>query len=71
MLPEIETLRGVYAAVPLWISETDQAVFAEREAGLRDALLQRAQGEVINAWFEEHLGKAEIVDFRQRLRQRL
>ncbi len=69
MLPEIETLRGVFAATPLWVNEVDQADFDLRSAGIHAALLQRAQGEVFNTWFDEQMAVAEIVDFRPRLRQ--
>ena len=69
MIPEIDTLRGVFAATPLWISPIDQADFDRREPGLQAVLLQRAQGEVINKWFEEQTAKSEIVDHRHKLRQ--
>lgn len=66
MLPEIETLRGVFAAVPLWVNELDQANFDQRSSGIRNALQQRAQGELINDWFTEQAESAEIVDQRYR-----
>ncbi len=69
LLPEIETLRGVFAATPLWISAVDQDDYNLRSTGIHAALLQRAQGEVINDWFDTQMAEAEIVDFRQRLRQ--
>ncbi len=69
LLPEVETLRGVFAATPLWVSEIDQNDFNMRSAGIHAALLQRAQGEVINAWFDEQMAQAKIVDFRYRSRQ--
>ena len=69
LLPEIETLRGVFAATPLWISAVDQDDYDLRSTGIHAALLQRAQGEVINDWFERQMAEAKIVDFRQRLRQ--
>ncbi len=69
LLPEIETLRGVFAAKPLWGSDIDQADFDLRSEGIHAALLQRAQGEVISAWFDEQMAAAEVVDHRHRLRQ--
>ena len=69
LIPEIETLRGVFAATPLWVKPVDQADFEQRMPGLRAALLQRAQGEVISAWFDERIADSEIVDHRHMLRQ--
>ena len=69
IIPEIETLRGVFAATPLWVKPVDQAEFDARAAGLRSVLLQRAQGEVINAWFDEQIAASDIVDHRHQLRQ--
>ena len=66
LLPEIETLRGVFAAVPLWVDEIDQANFDQRASGIRTALQQRAQGEVINEWFTVQMESADIVDQRYR-----
>lgn len=67
ILPEIDTLRGVFAATPLWVNAIDQANYDLRSAGIHAALLQRAQGEVINKWFDEQMESAEIVDFRNQL----
>jgi len=69
LIPEIATLRGVFAAQPLWIAPIDQDDFNQRQANLRAILLQRAQGEVITAWFEDQMAAADIVDYRHRLRQ--
>ncbi len=68
LIPEIPTLRGVFAATPLWIAPVDQADFDQRQAGLRAVLMQRAQGEVINKWFDDQIAAAEIVDNRYRTR---
>ncbi len=68
LLPEIETLRGVFAARTRWVSAIDQTDFNQRQPGIHAALLQRAQGEIINTWFEGQMAEAKIVDFRHRLR---
>ena len=56
----------LFAAVPAWVSEIDQADFDQRSAGIHNALLQRAQGELINEWFTAELAEAAIVDERYR-----
>jgi parvulin-like peptidyl-prolyl isomerase len=68
LLPEIVTLRGVFATRPLWISPFNAEDYSQRQPGLQAVLLQRAQNEVINTWFDEQLAAADIVDHRHRLR---
>jgi len=67
LVPEISTLRGVCAAQALWVSEIDQADYESRATGIHAALLQRAQGEILNAWFEDQKAVARIEDYRHQL----
>lgn len=64
LVPEVETLRGVFALVPLWISPFDQAEFDSRQAGIRGALLSRAQNLIVEEWYTARLETAEIEDYR-------
>lgn len=68
LTPEIETARGVYVAMPLWVKPIDEADFAARRAGIQQALLGRAQGEVVQKWLTEQKEKATIEDHRAVLR---
>ncbi len=64
MIPEVETLRGLFALTPLWIKPFDQADFEARRAGLLGALLSRAQNQAVEDWYAARLEEAEIVDLR-------
>jgi len=64
VVPEVETLRGLFALVPLWIQPVDEADYAARKEGIRAALLQRKQGEMLEAWFTQARESAKIVDHR-------
>ncbi len=64
LVPEVETPRGIYALVPRWIAPFDEADFAARLEGLRGALLQRKQGEIMEQWFTEQEAQAKIEDHR-------
>lgn len=68
LTPEVETARGVYVAMPLWIKPIDEADFAARRAGIQQALLVQAQGEAVNKWLEEKRAAAKIEDNRARMR---
>ncbi|MBK9775108.1 MAG: SurA N-terminal domain-containing protein [bacterium] len=68
LTPEVETARGVYAAVPLWIKPIDEADFAARRAGIQQALLAQAQGEIVDKWMKEQREKAKIEDKRAEMR---
>jgi peptidyl-prolyl cis-trans isomerase D len=67
VVPEIETLRGLYALVPLWIKPVDEIDFAARREGIRAALLQRRQGEIVEEWFTTQKDAAKIEDYRAAL----
>ncbi|MCK9995360.1 MAG: SurA N-terminal domain-containing protein [Candidatus Krumholzibacteria bacterium] len=64
LVPEVETLRGLFALTPLWISPFDQADFDVRRAGIQAALLARAQNKAVEEWYIKSLEEAEIVDLR-------
>jgi hypothetical protein len=64
VVPEVETLRGLFALKPLWISGFDEAEFSLRREGIRAALLQRAQNERFGEWLQEQIDAAEIEDYR-------
>lgn len=64
LVPEVETPRGLYALIPRWIAPFDEADFAARLEGLRGALLQRKQAEIMEQWFEEQEAQAKIEDHR-------
>ncbi len=64
LVPEVETLRGLFALTPLWISPFDQADFDTRRAGIQGALLARAQNKAVGEWYTARLEEAEIVDLR-------
>jgi parvulin-like peptidyl-prolyl isomerase len=61
---EIETARGVYVGKPLWIKPIDETDFAVRRAGIQQALLARAQGEIVEKWLLELKNQAKIEDRR-------
>ncbi|MCP4571968.1 MAG: hypothetical protein GY838_06400 [bacterium] len=64
IVPEVETLRGLFALVPVWTSGFDEMDFAVRREGLRAALLNRAQTERFGEWLQERTEAADIDDFR-------
>jgi len=64
LVPEVETIRGLYALTPLWINDFDQAEYDLRQEGIRDALLSRKRGELAEQWFDERMAAAEIEDWR-------
>lgn len=66
----VETLRGVYVAVPRWIKPVNETEFAASRVGIQQALLSRAQNEAIDKWLKEEKAKAKIVDNRAELRAR-
>lgn len=69
LVPEVETLRGLYALVPLWISPFDENDFQQRRAGIMAALLNRAQGEALQQWLDEQTAAADIKDDRYQWQQ--
>jgi len=64
LIPEIETQRGLFAAVPLWIVPFDDAVYQQRKDGIMAYLRSQAQGEVLQEWMDEQQAAAEIEDYR-------
>lgn len=69
IIPEVETLRGLFALKPVWILPFDSAAFEARREGIRAALLNRKRGEALEAWLQERQDAAEIVDQRHALLQ--
>jgi len=64
LVPEIETLRGLFSLTPLWIEPFDAMAFEAQAPVLRANLMARAQGEALEAWFETRTAAAEIKDYR-------
>jgi peptidyl-prolyl cis-trans isomerase D len=64
LIPEVETIRGLYALIPLWINPFDEADFETRRAGIQAALLSRAQNKAVEEWYTARLEAAEILDLR-------
>ena len=64
LIPEVETLRGLFTLTPLWINTFDQTDFEVRRAGLQRALLARAQNKVVEDWYAARLEEAVIEDLR-------
>lgn len=68
LTPEVETARGVYAGMPLWIKPIDEADFAARRPGIQQALMMQAQNEAVEKWLQEQVSAAKIEDRRALLR---
>jgi hypothetical protein len=68
LTPEVETARGVYAGMPLWIKPIDEADFAARRPGIQQALMMQAQNEAVEKWLQEQVSAAKIEDRRAQLR---
>ena len=64
LVAEVETLRGLFALTPLWISPFDQVEFDSRKAGILATLLSRAQNDKVEEFFKKALEEAEIKDYR-------
>jgi len=64
LVPTVETLRGLFALTPLWISPFDQADFDGRKDGIQAVLLSRAQNEKVEEFFQKELEEADIQDYR-------
>jgi len=64
IVPEVETLRGLFALTPLWIADFDAPDYSIRREGIRSALLNRAQSERFGEWLQEQVETAEIEDYR-------
>ncbi len=68
LTPEVETARGVYAGMPLWIKPIDEADFAARRAGIQQTLMMQAQNEAVEKWLKEQVDAAKVEDLRAQLR---
>ncbi len=64
LVPEVETLRGLFALTPLWISPFDQADFDNRKDGIKSVLVSRAQNIRVEEFFQTEMEAADIKDFR-------
>ena len=64
LVPEIETLRGLFAAVPLWVKPIDEESFAQREEGIMASLLAQAQNQALEDWMKALIEEADIRDYR-------
>jgi len=64
LIPEVETIRGLYALTPLWINPFDETDFEIRRGGIQGALLARTQNKVVEEWYAARLEEAEIIDLR-------
>jgi len=64
LIPEVETLRGLFALTPLWIAPFDQAEFDTRKDGIQNFLLSQAQNEKVEEYFQDLLDNADIEDYR-------
>jgi len=64
LIPEIQTQRGLFAAVPLWISSFDEADYQQRHDGIMAYLRNQAQGETVQAWLDDQKAGASIEDYR-------
>lgn len=64
LIDEVETLRGLFALTPVWITPFDQADYDDRRAGIQAALLSRAQNEKVEEYFAELMDAAVIEDYR-------
>lgn len=69
IVPEIETLRGLFALRPVWIQPFDETAFAARQDGIRAYLLNQKRAEILETWFEQRKAEADIVDQRHQLMQ--
>ncbi|RKZ20101.1 hypothetical protein DRQ50_00530 [bacterium] len=67
LIPEVETLRGLFALTPRWIAEVDEDDYLLRKEGLRAALLNREQAEVFEEWMSAQVESADILDLRGRM----
>ncbi len=64
LIPEINTQRGLFAAIPLWIQPVDENDFSQRKDGIMAFLLNQAQGKVAQQWLEDQKASAKIEDYR-------
>ncbi len=64
LIPEIQTQRGMFAAIPLWIKPFDEKDFQQRKDGIMGYLLNQAQGKIGQKWLDDQKAAADIVDYR-------
>ena len=66
---EVGTLRGLYALRPVWKSDFDEAEFALQRDIIYANLLRAKQNQLLEAWFQQKMAEADIVDDRGRRRE--
>jgi hypothetical protein len=64
LIPEVETLRGLFALKPLWIQPFDETDYAAKMEGIRGSLLGQARNIALEEWYTARLAEAEVVDLR-------
>ena len=65
LLPEVVTTsRGAYVLEILSRTEPEESLSAEQKETIRQQILGRRRGEVINRWLEDLRSRAEIKDYR-------
>jgi len=64
LIPEIQTQRGLFAAVPLCIQPFDEDDYQQRRDGIMAFLLNQAQGKVAQQWLDDQKAAAKIEDYR-------
>ncbi len=64
LVPEVETLRGLFALTPTWISAFDQADYDQRQVDIRSYLLSQAQNEKMEEFYTAMLEAADVEDYR-------
>ena len=60
----METNRGVFALKVLWRPDFDEADYALQREAIEAQLMGQKQSELVEAWYEEQLESAKIVDRR-------
>ena len=70
LIENIETTRGVFAAVPLWIAPIDEEAYAAAIEGIRQGLLETQRNELITEWLDQRVAEADVIDLRHELAQR-
>ena len=64
LIPQVETMRGVFAMRVLWQEPFDDTLFNTSKESLRQSLLIQKQNELLEAWFNDRLAKADVKDER-------
>ena len=64
LVPRLETRRGVFAFRTLWKEQFSEEGYLGQKARIRAMLMNLKQRELQDAWYEEQMANAEIVDNR-------